>query len=365
MRKIRSLLGAMVLLSFLFWGCQNKEDVRVGVILPLTGDFSQYGIAIKNGIDLAYSESEIKDRIQLIYEDEKGEAKTATTAVNKLLSKDKIDVLIGGATSAVAASIIPITSKNKKVLISPYATAEDLFSEDNRFFYSLLPSDNSEGFFMSEYIASQKIDSIGILYINNDYGVGIVSSFTKGCENENIKILFSEGYSDGEVNFKSQINKMKLLNVKAVYLPGYYSETSKILRQIKELGCNFKIFGSSNFYDPKFLEQSNISADGVVFCYPSFDNDSTDTYKTFTNHYSLKYKQLPDAFAIQGYDCFKLVEKIILDNNINNKIDFAASMKEIRDFQGINSTINFSPNGSVIKNLNVYEIKNQKFVQID
>jgi len=362
MKRVKILLVAIMILPFAFWSCQNKQKIKIGVLLPLTGDYSKYGVAIKNGIDLAYSESNIKDRIKLIYEDERGEAKTATTVVNKLLSNNKVDVLIGGATSSVAASIIPITSKDKKVLISPYATAEDLFNEGN-YFYSLLPSDNYEGLFMSEYIASQKIDSIGILYINNDYGVGIVSSFTKGCHDENIKILFSEGYGDGETNFKTQINKMKLLNIKAVYLPGYYAETSKILKQIKELGCNFKIFGSSNFYDPKFLEQSDISANGVVFSYPSFDNDTTSLYKTFIDSYSLKYKQQPDAFAIQGYDCFKLIEKIISENKSNNTIDFEAVMKQIKDFQGINSIINFSSNGSVIKKFNIYEIYNQEFVR--
>jgi branched-chain amino acid transport system substrate-binding protein len=360
MKKIKVILLTMMALSLVFWSCQNEQEIKIGVLLPLTGEYSKYGIAIKHGIDLAYSESNIKDKIKLIYEDEKGEPKTAVTVINKLLSSDKADVFIGGATSSVAASIIPTTSKNKKVLISPYATAEELFNESN-YFYSLLPSDNSEGFFMAEYISSQKIDSIGILYINNDYGMGIISSFTKGCQKENIKILFSEGYGEGETNFKTQINKMKLLNVRAVYLPGYYAETSKILKQIKELGCNFKIIGSSNFYDPKFIEQSDIYAEGVVFCYPSFDNYMTNVYKAFTDKYSLKYKQQPDAFAIQGYDCFLLIEKIILENNSNNKIDFETAMKKIKDFQGINSIINFASNGSVVKSLDIYEIQNGKF----
>jgi branched-chain amino acid transport system substrate-binding protein len=358
MRTIKIILLAITILSFAFWSCQDKQTIRIGVLLPLTGEYSKYGVAIKNGIDLAYFESNTKDRIKLIYEDEKGEAKTATTVINKLLSNDNVDVLIGGATSSVAASIIPVTSKNKKTLISPYATAEELFNEGN-YFYSLLPPDNFEGLFMSEYISSQELDSIGILYINNDYGAGIVSSFIEGCQKENIKILFSEGYGGGETNFKTQINKLKLLNVKAVYLPGYYAETSKILKQIKELGCNFKIVGSSNFYDPKFLMQSD--ADGVVFCYPSFNNDTTSVYKVFVDNYSLKYRQQPDAFAIQGYDCFKLIEKIILENNSNSKIDFEIALKKIKDFQGVNSIINFAPNGSVVKSLDIYEIQNGKF----
>jgi branched-chain amino acid transport system substrate-binding protein len=361
MKRIKILMTVMIVLSSMFWSCQTKQDVvKIGASLPLTGDFARYGIAIKNGIDLAYSESDIKNRIQLVYEDDKGEAKTAVTTVNKLLSSDNVDVLIGGASSSTAASIIPITSSNKKVLISPYATAEALFNEDN-YFYSLLPSDSYEGLFMAEYLASQGIDSIGILYINNDYGVGIASSFTQGLQKENINILFSEGYGEGESNFRTQINKMKLMGVKAVYLPGYYTETSRILKQIKELGCDFKIFGSSNFYDPKFLEQSE--ADGVEFCYPLFDSTKEDVYRTFVSNYSSKYEQEPDAFAIQGYNSFRLIEKIILENELKDKIDFDTAMKKIKDFQGVNSIINFAHNGSAIKNLTIMEVKNGQFVK--
>lgn len=341
---------------------QTEEFVKVGVLLPLTGDLAQYGIAIKNGIDLAYSESSIKNKIQLVYEDEKGEPRTAITIVKKYLSKDKVDVLIGGATSAIAASIIPITSKDKKVLISPYATASALFGEDN-YFYSLQPSDNYEGLFIADYVVTQKIDAIGVLYINDNYGVGISTSFTDGLKEKNTQPLFTEGYIGGETNFKTQINKMKSLGVKVVYLPGYYTEVSLILQQMKELGCDFKIIGSSNFYDTRFLKQSY--AEGVVFCYLVLEKDSSDMYKTFVDSYSVKYNQQPDAFAIQGYNSFKFVEKIVLDNASNAKIDFQDVIKKVKKFQGVNSIINFSVDGSAINNLNMMEIRGGHFININ
>ncbi len=352
-----------IFLAFIFLlGCSSppKEEIRIGVILPLTGNAAQYGVAMKNGIDLAYTESTHKSNIRLIYEDDRGEPKIGVNAVTKLISNDNINILIGGAMSSVAASIIPIASKHKIVVLSPYATAPNLFGE-GKFFYSLLPSDDAEGAYIANYMAKYAIDSIGILYINTDYGVGITTTFTKGCMTNHLKVLFSEGYAQGETDFKTQLLKIKQLNVKALYLPGYYAETSKILRQVKELGCSFKIFGSSNFYDLRFIEYSNNSAEGVTFCYPSFNNDTTSIFQTFIDNYSVKYNKTPDAFAIQGYDCFKLIDKIILNNNFNKEIDFNYELKKIKNFQGVNSLINFSSNGSVMKKLNIYEIKDGKF----
>ena len=177
------LLLSIVCLLFLP-SCQRKEHtasttVTVGASLPLTGDFSRYGIAIRNGIELAHSESDIKNKIRLVYEDDRGDPRTAVTVVNKLLSSDNVDVVVGGAASPLAAAIIPITSRNRTVLISPYATAETLFSEGN-YFYSLLPSDSYEGLYMAEYIASQNVDSIGILFI---MALESLLLLQRGCQN--------------------------------------------------------------------------------------------------------------------------------------------------------------------------------------
>ncbi|GHT41063.1 hypothetical protein FACS189443_2310 [Planctomycetales bacterium] len=178
-----SIKRIVIILTILFCGCQQRDTFKVGVELPLSGDAAQYGAAMKNGIDLAYSESPIKSDIQLLYEDDRGDPKTSTSIVTKFVSNNKVDVIIGGAMSSIAASIIPITSKHKTVVISPYATAAELFRE-GKYFYSLLPSDDAEGEYMVNYMASVGIDSIGVLYINTDYGTGIAAAFTKGCEKQ-------------------------------------------------------------------------------------------------------------------------------------------------------------------------------------
>ena len=154
---------------------------------------------------------------------------------------------------------------------------------------------------------------------------------------------------------------MRQLGVKAVYLPGYYAETSRILRQMIELGADFQIFGSSNFYDPQFLDRSDFSAEGVIFCYPEFYGGLEDTYESFVDNFTRTYGQQPDAFAIQGYNSFKLIERIVLENYLKGKIDFAVAMENIKDFQGVNSVINFAHDGSAIKPLTIMEIRNGQF----
>ena len=358
----RFLLISMI--CFLFFSCTKREHtVTVGVMLPLTGDLAMYGVAIKNGIDLAYAGSNNQDHIRLIFEDDMGDARTSTSAVNKLLTIDKVDVIIGGAASHIASPIIPITSRNKTVVISPFATADALFVPGN-YFFSLMPADNSEGQFMADYVVSENIESVGILYINNDFGVGMVSAFTKGLENTNVNVLFSEGYREGETNFRSQITRMTNVGVKAVYLLGFFAENSRILRQMHELGANFQLLGTNGFYDPRYIEQLDFIVDGIVFCMPSSDSSVEEIFEEFVKNYTQEFGLEPDLFAIQGYNSFKLIDHIISENSLNEQIDFESALREIKDFQGVNSVINFEADGSARKYLRLMTIRNGMFEEL-
>jgi len=93
----------LVIALFLLAGCQTgeKDYITIGVILPLTGDAAIYGQAMKNGIDLAYHNSKIKDNIKLVYEDDLGDNLGALNAGHIMLNR-KADVVIGGSQSKTA-----------------------------------------------------------------------------------------------------------------------------------------------------------------------------------------------------------------------------------------------------------------------
>jgi len=123
----------------------GKEDsTTVGVILPLTGDVAVYGNAIKNGIELALDESDIKEHITLIVEDDQGETRTATTVFNRMLLQN-VDIIIGGGMSSVAAALAPIAQKEQITLLSPTASLPSL-TDSGKYFFRIWPSDNYDGY---------------------------------------------------------------------------------------------------------------------------------------------------------------------------------------------------------------------------
>ena len=214
-------------------GNNNSETVKIGVLLPLTGAGDIYGKDLKSGIDLAYQESPIKDRIQLVYEDDATDVTKGINAFNSLIFKD-IDIVIGGIMSNVASGILPIANRNQVLLFSPKATAVDL-SKENDYFFRIWPTDDLDGKYSAAYIVdSLNLKRIAILYDDGTYGVGIRNEFKKYLNGKDVELVFDEGYSSGQTNFRTQISKIKISKPDVLFLPAYYKEAVLILKQLNE-----------------------------------------------------------------------------------------------------------------------------------
>lgn len=338
----------------------KKPIVKIGAVLPLTGDASGYGKAIKNGIDLAYNESPIKDQIQIIYEDDAGQAQTGVNAINKL-AEQKVNVIIGGAMSSVAAAIAPISKDKKITLLSPTATLPSL-TNAGEYFFRLWPSDNYDGEIMANHAYnSLGIKKVAVLYINLDYGVGINQVFTDKFKGLGGSVVYDDGYAQGATDFRTQLQKVKESGAEALYLPGYYQEIANILKQAKELNLKIQILSVNSFYDPKLLEIAGPVAEGAIFTYPIFDDESKEPITAkFVEKYKAAYNEKPDAFAAQGYDSFKLVESVIQSGNADNEA-IKNALSKIQNFEGAAGRFSFDENGDVVKDLRIMTVKNGKF----
>src|SRR3990167_1877096 len=112
--KLKNLL--LFGLIFLFIAsCGKKEEdvIKIGAILPLTGDVAIYGNNTKEGIDLAVEEINKHGgingkNIRILYEDSKAEPRTGVTVLQNLISKDKVQVIIDNSVSSVALALAPI-----------------------------------------------------------------------------------------------------------------------------------------------------------------------------------------------------------------------------------------------------------------
>lgn len=371
---MQKLLISFLLIFLLLIGCNQNESkkeaiedqkIKIGISLPLTGEASIYGKAMKNGILLAYDTLKNKDKIELVFKDDKGKAQHSINAINSLLLNN-IDVVIGGAQTKTAEPILPILEKKQILLISPFATSKD-FDTSSSYFLRMAASDIYDASRLSEYIKENYIENttIAIFYTNSAYGEGIKELFEKEMNANNYKIVFSEAFNEGDRTFRSKLQKIKELAPKLLFIPGYYAEITTIIKEIHEIGLKTQIIGTSSFNDEKLLKNKRLknAIENIVFTYPSFDIDNAkgDTLD-FLKIYKKKFGINADIFAANSYDALILIDKAI--EKKKKRTSLKEAIYSVDSFDGVSGFINFDKNGNILRNFDIYKVINGRTEKI-
>jgi len=371
-RNIWIGIGIVVFVAFaiLLNVTQIKKElavIKIGAILPLTGDAAKWGETSKNGINLAMEEINKAGgingmKVKIIYEDDQGRVKAATDAMTKLSTVDKVPLVIGTLFSSATLAIAPIAEKNKVVLLSPASTAPKI-TEAGDYIFRNCASDIFEGKAMSHFAHDTlNLKKIAVIYINNDYGVGLKNVFEAEFQRSGGKIVVSESFEQGATDFRTQLTKIKASNPEAIYMPGYPPEMARILRQAKELGIITQFLSIVIFEDPKILEIAGNAAEGTIFSSRVYDPKSEETVvRKFVDAYIAKYGSEPDIYAGLAYDAMKIAALAIERGRVKSD-GIKKSLYGVKDFPGVTGTTTLDKNGDVMKPIRMKILKNGKYM---
>ena len=355
-----TILAAFFINLFNFGCARREKEIKIGAILPLTGDLAKFGISFKNGIELAFSENLVDRKVKVLYEDDQGKPEIAVSAFRKLINFHKVPVIIGGVISSTAIAIAPIADNNKVVLLSPTATAPELTKF--KFFFRVQPSDFFEGKIMANFaITKLNRPNIAVVYVNNDWGKGLADIFISEYKRAGGNVVLIEYFERGTTDFRSTISKIKSKNPQFVYLLGYLNELLNFLRQASELGLRARFLSAYSFYDPEILKKVPFNIiEGSYVSVPIYDpNSPEDVVKKFVQKYKKKFGQIPDMFAAHSYDCAMLVQQAIQNGNTDGRA-IAKYFRQMGEFRGVTGKMKFV-DGDVIKPYRIFIVKNGQF----
>jgi len=365
--KFKAVAIFLMPLLFLVTGCAREaQELKIGAILPLTGDAASWGERGKKGIDLAIKEINerggIKGRkLRVIYEDTQASPKLGAAAMKKLATIDKVPVVIGDIVSATTLAAAPIAEKNKVVLLSPTASAPAI-TQAGDFIFRIWPSDLAEGTAMAKFAWEQGFRNVGVLYIQNDYGVGLKDVFSKKFSQLGGSVPMALGYKPDETDFRSYLTKLKRAGPEAIYLISYYKDGALAVKQARELGVELQFLGTTAIEDPKFLELAGQAAEGLIYPLASgYDPKSEEEIvQKFKANFKKLYGEEPGFVEAQCYDAVKVVAHSIREGGFTGP-EIQKAMAKIEGFKGVTGVITFNENGDVIKPVTMKVIKGGKF----
>lgn len=356
MRKI--LMVFLVAISLLLVACGqtaqvNDNTVVVGWMGPLSGDAASYGESILKGAKLAFKDEGLD--VKLVTEDSKCDGKEAVSAINKLVSVDKVVVVLGEVCSGATLAAAPIAEQNGVSMISASSTSPEI-SDAGDYIFRTVPSDALQGAFGAELVAAQGHTKLAVLHGNEDYGIGFKSVLEENFPLEGGEVVAAEAFTRGSVDMRTQLTKIKNSGADSIYIISNSPDSGvAALKQIEELGLEVAVFGSEGLKSDDVLKGAGKAAEGLVLTSVSGGSSS------FVARHQQEYNEAPGPFAAQGYDAAKAVALVIKNG--------AKTAEEIKDalysvsFGGASGSISFDTDGDVEGNYDVFVVKNGEWSQ--
>lgn len=320
MKKIVATVFS-ILFVFAAVSCSKKDAgsaagiIKIGGVAPLSGNVAVYGVECKNGIDLAVEEINAAGgvagkKLVFICEDDEGMPDKTVNAFKKLITKDKVSIVIGSLTSGCAKAITTLAQARGVVQIAPAATSPDITDAGN-FIFRACFIDPFQGTVGGKFAAENLgAKNAAILYdLQNDYSVGLTENFKASFTAAGGRIAAEESYAGGDKDFNAQLTKIKNASPDVVYLPDYYGTVALVAKQLRAQGIQCPIVGADGWDG-----LVGTAGDEVLNGYYSnhYAIDSTeDKVREYVAAFRAKYNKNPNAFAALGYDSVYMVKDAI------------------------------------------------------
>ncbi|MGE5060082.1 MAG: ABC transporter substrate-binding protein [Betaproteobacteria bacterium] len=310
-------------------------QIKIGIAEALTGNASQYGVAIRKGFELAAGEIASSggingQKLELVIEDEQGKKEEAINVFKKLIFQDKVLLLFGPTLSNSAQAADPVAQAAKVVVFGTSNTADGITSIGNYVFRNsvteadILPA--------TLKVAAQKtgFSKVAVLYGNDDiFTRSSYDNFKKALQDLKIGVTTTESFAKGDVDFKPQLTKIKGTNPDAIVLSALVAEGAPIMVQARQLGITLPFVGGNGMNSPRVFELARDHSDNLWVGSPWSVESSAPENKRFVAAYQKAYGALPDQFAAQAYDAMYIAAQAMRKLKFAGNLD--ADRRALRD----------------------------------
>jgi len=346
--------------------CGGGGDVKIGAVLPLSGQFALYGTPIKQGIELAYAEyqedPEAPYPIDLEIVDSESDPERAKELLQRLY-RDGAVAAIGGVTTSEAMAMVPVADEADNVLLSPSASNPAL-TGISRNFFRIFPSDFREGNKMGNFAAEGLgIDRVVILAAESPYARGVQDVFQNEFQRYGGEVTEVIEYPPGGTDFTGLVQRALQLEPVGVYVADYAQNTTKIIRELRRQDFDGKILTTSAYSAAETLAGAGEEAEGVILTQVAMMPDQPETTR-FLEGYREMYDTPADIWAAHGYDAFRVLAQALVEGG-RSPSDVWRGMRSIRELRGPSGLIQFDEKGDVSKFPRVYVVEDGGLVDYE
>ncbi|MEE4312573.1 MAG: penicillin-binding protein activator [candidate division KSB1 bacterium] len=377
---------------------QTQVDIKVGVILPLSSQFTEQAEGVLAGIQFAQMEYNDKasQKIDLIIQDTEGSIMRCIKLTRNMVQDDRVISIIGELESEITASVAPIADVHAIPVIPPLA-AENGLAALSDYIFQVNGDLSQRGRYLAEYAVKEKgHKTFATLSPADNYGKEITDAFTETVDRlggeivaqkwyyENTQDLARQFESIRELGFK-RMNKDSLIeaytedmtdfqksrfreevipvtSIDGIFMPVYTEDIQYVIPQFAYANISAQIFGGQYWYEIDELRKKNVAAhvEDIIFISDFYLDDFRSDFQAFKTRFRKAMGKTPGVMALAGYDAFSLIASAVR-NKAMTREEVRDYLDDLANFKAKRGTITFRNNERVNSGQRIISFKNGRF----
>ncbi|MFZ0608240.1 MAG: ABC transporter substrate-binding protein, partial [Xanthobacteraceae bacterium] len=314
------LWGGCLMLGLSIGGPAHADDLRIGLLSPMTGFLSQTGQDMTHGFQLYLEQHNGMlggAKVDLIVEDTAGKPDEAVTKAKKLVLQDHVDMFIGGVLASTGYALAPVSTEEKTVYISSVAAADDLTQRQlSKYPYFIRTTWTSSlpNHPLGQWACEQGYKKAVIVATDYAFGYESAGGFQKAFEDCGGKVIQKIWPPLGNKDFGPYIPTIKS-DADVIYSLQVGPAAPQFPKQLREAGVKLPIIAGGTSYDDYNLPFDSDAVIGDVSALMYSAALQTPKNEAFVKAFRSKYNEVPGYYAEANYTTAQMVDEAIAKSN--------------------------------------------------
>ena len=323
-----------------------QESVRIGVVQPMTGPVAYDGNIYVNTVKMLVDDLNAKGgvlgkKIELVIEDGACNPAQSVNAAEKLIVRDKVVGLLGAFCSTSTAAVMEVAKKHKVPLVTGISTAAQLTEQGNPYFFRAVATTPMLGNAFGPVLPKAvKAKRFAFLTLNDDWGRSMQASYPKAIESGGGQIVANEFFQQSDLQFLSQITKVKAANPDAIVLAANTQQAVALSKQIRELGVTVPLIGEGAWSSDSYIKLAGPAAEGVYGLVEYVYTIKSPENEAFVKEFQAKLKENPSKFAGAAHNVLHIMVDAIRRAGAADPEKIRAALEQT-DYNGLVGNIKF------------------------
>jgi len=286
-----------------------QGPVRIGASLSLTGTYAKLGKNQHEGYQLCLKDLNAKGgllgrKLELVVYDDQSMPPTGVRLYEKLITEDKVDVVMGPYSSPITEAVVNVTEKYKKIMVTPLAATTSIFRKEPRRKYIFMILSPAEVYLegLIDMAAKRGLKTVAVVNEDTLFSKAAAAGAVELAKKKGMQVVFQEAYPKGNTDFSALLTKIKATNADVLAGATYFDDAVALTRQMKELNVNPKMYGVTVGGDlPEFYDTLKGNAE---YIYGATQWEPVLNYpgnKEFYEAYKTEFKHDPSYHSAAGY----------------------------------------------------------------